>query len=159
MVLSKLLKQKRRKTCSFEQKLMLINRLVKILFVCVILTLVFYQKVSQNILSVLLLQFCSKKFCFLDACSGQGYAAPFYLFGPVSKGNTFVFGTFGRRQYYYVSAIGNLRPLVCCEGEGYRNGKPYWGTLGCRKRGVGECWRISGKPIQRRCDWWCILPI
>ena len=53
----------------------------------------------------------------------------------VSKGNTYVFGTFGRRQYYTVSVKGNLRPLVCCEGKGYRNGKAYWGSLGCRNSG------------------------
>ena len=79
-----------------------------------------------------------KQFGLLDACSGGGWAPPF-VFGPASEANTAIFGHPGRRQYYSVRARGNLLPLLCCEGKGYRNGRQYWGVIGCRNDG-----RLSG---------------
>ena len=104
---------------------------------CVLCTLIYDQNISENFLiffTVVLL----KQFCLLDACSGGGWAAPF-VFGPTSEANTAIFGFPGRRQYYSVQARGNLLPLLCCEGKGFRNGRQYWGVIGCRNDG-----RVSG---------------
>ena len=70
----------------------------------------------------------------LDACSGGGWARPF-IFGPAFEANAAISGHPGRRQYYLICARGNLLPLLCCEGKGYRNRRKYWEVIGCRNDG------------------------